>query len=96
MARAISVVLTAHMLGRFNSTVKPEKNVHPYHGPERRSGISEEDCQRIAELAIASVYEKTMDRVYADIGRGAVNKVLVAIGAVVVGFLAYAKAKGWW
>lgn len=70
-----------------------------YRGPERRAGISEVDAQRIATLAaeqaIANVYDKTMDKVYADIGRGVVSKFLYGVGALVIGFAAYAKAKGW-
>lgn len=70
-----------------------------YRGPERRSGISEADAQRIATMAakeaIADFYEATMDKVYADIGRGVVSKFLYGVGALVVAFAAYAKAKGW-
>ena len=70
-----------------------------YDGPDRRSGVSEEDALRIAKLAakqaLEDAYDETMNRVYADLGRAVVQKALVVIGAAVIGFLAYAKAKGW-
>lgn len=65
----------------------------------RRQCITEEDAERIATAAatkaLESVYEETLKKVYADIGRGVVNKMFVVIGAAIVAGLAYAKAKGW-
>lgn len=66
---------------------------------ERRKCLTEEDAERIAtsaaEKALDAVYNKTIERVYAEIGKGVVNKVLVMIGAAAFGMLVWAKAKGW-
>lgn len=66
---------------------------------ERRKCITEEDAERIAtsaaEKALSTVYDKMLEKVYADLGRAVVNKALVVIGAGVIALLAWSKAKGW-
>jgi hypothetical protein len=54
-----------------------------YRGPERRSGISEADMERIADIAA----QKALDRVYADVGKGVLKKIALVVGAAFIGLL---------
>jgi hypothetical protein len=61
-----------------------------YAGPERRSALSEEQIELIAEKAA----EKALQKVYAQVGRGIVNKLFLVIGACVIGILLWMGGKG--
>lgn len=61
-----------------------------YVGPERRSALSEEQIEVIAEKAA----EKALQKVYAQVGRGIVNKLFLVIGACVIGILLWMGGKG--
>jgi hypothetical protein len=51
--------------------------------------LTEADIERIAEKAA----ERALEKVYSQVGRSIVTKVLWIVGAVGLGFAA---AKGWW
>ena len=62
-----------------------------YQGPERRSGtLSDEQIEQIAERAA----EKALEKVYAQIGKSVVTKMLWAVGAVTLALLAWMKGSG--
>lgn len=63
-----------------------------YHGPERRTAdvLSEEQIEMIAEKAA----EKALQKVYANVGKGIVNKLAFIIGACVIGILLWMGGKG--
>jgi hypothetical protein len=61
-----------------------------YEGPERRSGLSDEDVERIAERAA----EKALERVYTQIGKSIVHKFLWLIGAASLAVLAWLNGSG--
>ena len=54
-----------------------------YNGGERRRGLSEDDIERIAELAA----KKALDKVYLDVGKGVVKRLYWIVGSAIVGFL---------
>lgn len=51
--------------------------------------LTEADIERIAEQAA----DRALEKVYSQVGRSVVTKVLWVAGAVALGF---ATAKGWW
>ena len=51
--------------------------------------LTEADIERIAELAA----ERALEKVYSQVGRNIVTKLLWFVGATALGFIA---AKGWW
>jgi hypothetical protein len=63
-----------------------------YEGPERRAygGLSEDEIEAIAERAA----NKALEKVYAQIGKSVVNRVLFWIGAAALAVLAYFKGSG--
>lgn len=63
-----------------------------YHGPERRTAavLSDEQIEMIAEKAA----EKALLKVYANVGRGIINKLAFVIGACVIGILLWMGGKG--
>jgi hypothetical protein len=63
-----------------------------YYGPERRiaAELSEEQIELIAEKAA----EKALQKVYANVGKGIVNKLAFIIGACVIGILLWMGGKG--
>lgn len=63
---------------------------HEYRGPERRSGLTEEQIELIAERAA----EKALQHVYASVGKGLLNKVAWVLGAAVIGLLLWMGGKG--
>lgn len=63
-----------------------------YDGPERRTAypISPEQLEQIAERAA----EKALERVYTQIGKSVVSKILWLIGAASLAAFAYMKGAG--
>jgi hypothetical protein len=61
-----------------------------YNGPERRGPLSDEQIELIAERAA----EKALEKVYAQIGRSFVTKVLWVVGTCVLAIAAYFKGVG--
>ncbi len=53
---------------------------HEYHGPERRSGLSKTNVERIAELAA----KKALEKVYSEVGKGVIKKLAWLAGLIVV------------
>lgn len=71
-------------------------NRSKYKGPERRcSALFEEEMDAIVEKLVEKTIERMTEKMYREIGRTVVTKLLVAIGAGVVGFYFYAKNHGW-
>lgn len=71
-------------------------NKSQYKAPERRrSALSEEDMDAIAARVVEKTIERMTEKMYREIGRTVVTKLLVAVGAGVVGFYFYAKNHGW-
>lgn len=67
-----------------------------YKGPERRhSGLSEDEMDAIAERIVEKTIERATKKMYHEIGRTVITKLLVAIGTGVVVFYFYAKNHGW-
>ena len=67
-----------------------------YKGLERRcSVLTEEEMDAIVEKLVEKTIERMTEKMYREIGRTVVTKLLVAIGAGVVGFYFYAKNHGW-
>lgn len=64
----------------------------PYRGPERRTAaiLSDEQIELIAEKAA----EKALLKVYANVGRGIINKLTFIIGACAIGILLWMGGKG--
>ena len=56
--------------------------------------LSEEQIEHIAEKAAAKAVEKLTDKVYRDVGRNVVEKMLWIVGVLVVGGYMWAQAKG--
>jgi hypothetical protein len=65
-----------------------------YQGPERRNAtvLSEEQLDTIAERAA----ERALEKVYADIGKSVVHKLMWALGAAALAVAAYLKGIGKW
>ena len=63
-----------------------------YYGPERRTAavLSDDQIEMIAEKAA----EKALLKVYANVGRGIINKLAFIIGACVIGVLLWMGGKG--
>lgn len=61
-----------------------------YHGPERRATLSDDQIDAIAEKAA----EKALQKVYASVGRGILNRLAWAVGAIVIGILVWMGGKG--
>lgn len=61
----------------------------PDRQPAPSPGLTEHEMEAIAERAA----ERALQKVYAEVGRSVVNRVLWIVGAVALGF---AVAKGWW
>lgn len=63
-----------------------------YEGPERRAGptLSDAEIEAIAERAA----EKALERVYTQIGKSVVNKMLWLLGAAGLAVFAYLKGAG--
>ena len=58
-----------------------------YEGPERRSPLTDEQIELIAERAA----EKALEKVYASVGKSIVNKILWLVGATALAAFAYFK-----
>ena len=65
-----------------------------HQGPERRAPtvLTEEQLETIAERAA----ERALEKVYADIGKSVVHKLLWALGAAALALAAYLKGIGKW
>jgi preprotein translocase subunit SecG len=61
-----------------------------YHGPERRKGLSEDEIERIAEVAAT----KALERVYAQVGKSVLTRVTWVLGAAFIGLLMWMGGKG--
>lgn len=71
-------------------------NKPPYKGPERRFPVlSEEEMDALAERVVEKTIEKVTERMYLEIGRTVINKLLIAIGTGIVAFYFYARHHGW-
>lgn len=57
-----------------------------YGGPERRRGaLTEEEIERIAEIAA----ERALNKVYSEVGKGVMKKIAWVLGSGVVALLMY-------
>jgi hypothetical protein len=63
-----------------------------YDGPDRRTAypLTPEQLEQIAERAA----EKALERVYTEIGKSVVNKILWVLGAAGLALFAYLKGAG--
>lgn len=63
-----------------------------YRGPERRTAafLSDEQIELIAEKAA----EKALLKVYANVGKGIINKLAFILGACAIGILLWMGGKG--
>ena len=61
-----------------------------WDGTERRAPLSDEQMEMLAERAA----KKALQKVYAEVGRNVVNKLLYVVGACVVGLLLWMGKKG--
>ena len=78
-------------MGRFLFASQTGGIVSDYRGPERRvAALSEDQLELIAEKAA----ERALQKVYAQVGKGIVNKLFLVIGACAIGILLWMGGKG--
>lgn len=73
-----------------------ELDPKPYSGPNRRADIhlSDEQIEKIAEVAAEKAIEKMTSGVYQSIGKTVVERVFYIIGAIALGGYLWLKKEG--
>ncbi|MXS85280.1 hypothetical protein ABO04_04940 [Nitrosomonas sp. HPC101] len=68
----------------------------PYQGPERRYPVlSEEELDLLAERVVERTLQKVTSKMYQEIGKNIISKLLTGVGIGVIGLYFYARDRGW-